>query len=1495
MIDRPDILAAQLDLTTDKTLRQINQWSPMSLQTIARCVHEVFEERAVQTPSAPAVSAWDLSLTYAELNQWANRLAHYLQTLGVGPEVLVPLCFDKSAFNVVSMLAVLKAGGAFVPLDPTHPAERHRAIITDTNARVVLTSPLYSTHFSVLVLGVVMVDLQNLSQLPSSEVSASTVSPSSAAVVIYTSGSTGKAKGVVLEHRNLCTSMEAHGSALKIGPSSRVLQFAAHIFDISLQDILTTITRGGCVCIPSLQQRDNDLPGAITKYQVNWACITPTVAGHLLEPKLVPTLKTLTLAGEAVSQRVVDIWSPAGETKLESFHNCYGPAECTVYCSWNGRVGQESKPFNIGHSLASRHWVVNADNHNILQPIGSVGELVVEGPLVARGYLNDAAKTEASFITNPAWAAAGNETNRRMYRTGDLVRYTSDGSLDYLGRKDFQVKLHGQRIELGEVEHALLRNERVQDGVVLFPRSGSEQQRLVAIVSIHSSAGSGSKTATGTTRVLQPVHADQKRAACRQVTEVKEGLMSRLPNYMVPSVWIAVQDIPINASGKIDRAQITKWIESLQGAKRSEWVIDTEEEHLPAQSGAALQTSKQCQLRNIVSQTLNLSPERVRFSRSFLGLGGDSITAMQLVAVARGQGLAVKVKDVLRSRSLTALLDRVLEASPTAEAGQISESIDLPFPLAPMQRLFMDMSQEPETHFNQSFFLQLQCRISESEMLHAVNEIAHRHSMLRVRFNYKNDTWEQRILAPTREAYRFTTHHGVTSEEIATILCTSQKSLDLVQGPVFAVDFIDNGNERLLYLVAHHLAIDLVSWRVILGELELLLGGKSLPSHRPFPFQTWVRRQIERAEQLEVAKELGFSIPAADFAYWGMDNRPNTYGDTIREGFTLDPSVTQSILQDSNRAWNTEPDDIFLAAFLSSMAQTFPSRLESLPAIFVENHGRKAWDDTIDLAQTVGWFTTKSPVSARHSDLQSPAESVYKVKDLRRRVSHGGLMYFMSRFLTSGGQEAFGHHWPMEILFNNLGQYQQLERTDTLLKPHAPVAGVSDVSPRATRLALIEVSVVVVQGAARFDFVLNKHMKHLDLFARFVQNYEKCLTSLASELPTMQPQRSLSDFPLLPSLTYRGLDRLNQALGDLQPLVEDIYPCSPMQDGLLLSQSQSPGNYQISFTYALHAPEGAPVHVDRLQKAWQQVVSRHAIMRTIFVDSVSDESAYLQVVLKNMDAFALPENRGFAQPDHSLVISNSGAAQTIVELRVNHALIDAVSVGLLLHELQAAYDEAFLSTEAPGYQNYIRFLQAKDRNAADEYWARYVSGVEPCILPPMPDASSQEKQLRSLEIPLDEITQSLRHFCELHETTVANFFHAVWALVLRTFAASNNVCFGYLAAGREAAVPGIESIAGPFINLLVGRFDMDEANTVLDVVKRAQLDYAAGLEHQHYPLASLHHYLKLEGAPLFNTIISVQRSASQATDIASHQPSLTFESVKSHDPTEVRAAPIENI
>ncbi|RMI99792.1 hypothetical protein CDV36_015946, partial [Fusarium kuroshium] len=480
MINHRETLLSNLNWFGDQNERQVLAWNSNPLSNVQESIHQAVSKHGAMRPDAEAVCAWDGSFSYSQLLSLSDRLACRLQASGVGPEIFVPICFDKSKWTVVAMLAVLKAGGAFLPLDPTHPLPRLQSLARKVQAQTILCSPQHQGMLESVAAELIPVDDQLFTQLAEySGDKANCGSWSDGAYMIFTSGTTGTPKGALIQHGALLSSALAHGPAMMMDSNTRSLQFAASTFDVSITEILTCLILGGCVCIPSEEARLNAIEGAITQLRANWALLTPTFV-KFIDPTKVPSLRTLVTGGEAMTQAVIDSWSHI------NLINCYGPAETSIVSHVHPGMRQGKNPLNIGHQVGVHCWVVDRYNHDRLSPVGAVGELLIEGHTLAREYYMETEKTSEAFIVDPAWTRNQPRKNgpRRMYKTGDLVKYNHDGTFHIAGRKGTQIKFHGQRIELGEIEHHLNVSASIKHGMVVLAKEGFCKGRLLAIVQL---------------------------------------------------------------------------------------------------------------------------------------------------------------------------------------------------------------------------------------------------------------------------------------------------------------------------------------------------------------------------------------------------------------------------------------------------------------------------------------------------------------------------------------------------------------------------------------------------------------------------------------------------------------------------------------------------------------------------------------------------------------------------------------------------------------------------------------------------------------------------------------------------------------------------------------------------------------------------------------------------------------------------------------------------
>ena len=618
-------------------LSQLWTWNRAVPPTIDTCIHEYFSANARAYPDRPAVVSWDGEMSYGVVEEYSTRLAKHITSRGVDVGKAVMLCFEKSMWTVVAVLAVMKAGGALVLTDPSQPEARLTTIAEESKACLVLTSRKQAELAAKVAPGVEVLPIEpGLFSPGTLDTSASLplVPPSTTLYIIFTSGSTGKPKGVVISHRNYTSGAIPRAEAVGYTSHSRVLDFPSYAFDVSIDCMLCTLAQGGCICVPSEEDRINNLSGAIRSMSVNMAHMTPSVA-RVLEPDILPQLEVLGLGGESVSASDASEWGK--HTKIII---AYGPSECTVGCTINNEIIPGRTYMSIGHGVGGSTWIVDPTDHNRLMPVGAVGELLIEGPIVGVGYLNEPEKTAEVFVEDPAWllAGGGKASGRpgRLYKTGDLVRYDPDGSgsIVFIGRADAQVKLRGQRVELGEIEHHLRNHLPPGTHVaaeVITPGGKKGEATLVAFVAEEK------KDSTTKDGELITSFSPELTAA---LETMDDAIGTVLPRYMVPAAYIPLREMPLLVSLKTDRKQLRALGSSLTRQKLASLKLHSGKKTKPT-------TELEIRLHALWTQLFGADTE-IGTRDNFFDMGGDSLRAMRLVAAARGEGFSLTVADIFR-------------------------------------------------------------------------------------------------------------------------------------------------------------------------------------------------------------------------------------------------------------------------------------------------------------------------------------------------------------------------------------------------------------------------------------------------------------------------------------------------------------------------------------------------------------------------------------------------------------------------------------------------------------------------------------------------------------------------------------------------------------------------------------------------------------------------------------------------------------------------------
>jgi amino acid adenylation domain-containing protein/non-ribosomal peptide synthase protein (TIGR01720 family) len=997
----------------------------------APCLHQIFAERAARTPDAVALTCAGDSLTYRELDERSNQLARHLRARGVGPEVRVGLCLERSMEMVVSILGVLKAGGAYVPLDPFYPAERLAFQVEDSGIPVLLTQSSVRDVLPENGAEVICLDVDwSRIAAESAEPVESGAGPDALAYVIYTSGSTGKPKGVLVTHANAVRLFTATDEWFGFGADDVWTLFHSYAFDFSVWEIWGALLYGGrLVVVPFEVSRSPEAFYALLETEgVTVLNQTPSAFRQLMRVdeeaaargEMRPlALRNVVFGGEALDPASLRGWVSRRGVDAPRLVNMYGITETTVHVTYRVITREDvenggGSPIGVAIPDLSV-YVLDAKGQPV--PVGVPGELYVGGAGVARGYLNRPELTAERFIDSPF------VTGERLYRSGDRVRWLADGGLEYLGRIDQQVKIRGFRIELGEIEAALQQHDAVREAVVIAREDVPGDRRLVGYV-----VGTDVGTA-----------------------ELRRHLLESLPDYMVPAALVFLAELPLTRNGKVDKRALPA-----PDANRAE----LEEAYVAPRSAT------EATLAEVWADVLRV--ERVGVEDNFFELGGDSILAIQVIARAQQRGLRLTPKQIFQHQTVAGLA-AVAGTAAVAEAEQ--GIVAGPVKLTPIQTWFFARQLPDPHHYNQSMLLRIRDRVDAAVLERALAALLAHHDALRLRFRRGADgSWTQENAGVPAEVPFDVVDVSALPESdraaaVEAVCAERQASLDLVRGPILrAVLFEGDAWEpQRLFIAVHHLAVDGVSWRILLEDLETALGQLSRGQAVALPAKTTSYRQW--AERLA-----GYAASDAlrgEMEHWTAAERDAAAplrrdldgactADSVRTlGLSFDEDETRALLQDVPAAYHTQINDVLLAALAQALTGWTGGRAV---AVTLEGHGREDLFEGVDLSRTTGWFTSLFPV-VLPAPVGGPGDHLKRVKELLRDVPTRGVGYGVLRHLCPDARvrERLAALPAPEVAFNYLGQFDGTLNDEAMFAP-APVRRGPDHAATGRPAHLIEIN-----------------------------------------------------------------------------------------------------------------------------------------------------------------------------------------------------------------------------------------------------------------------------------------------------------------------------------------------------------------------------------------------------------------------------------------------------
>ncbi|WP_414148537.1 amino acid adenylation domain-containing protein [Erwinia sp. BNK-24-b] len=1381
---------------------------------VSQPVLQAFQAIVERHPQALAVVSADGEMDYATLDRRANELAAQMQRAGLRPDVPVALLFERSPDLVVAMLAAMKTACPYVPLAPYLPQGRLAEILADVRPQATLTVQALQHILPVASDAGHLFALDALPETPYPLPALPQAHPATLAYLLFTSGSTGRPKGIGIPTGALANHMAWMQRRFPLAPGDRVLQKTPVGFDASVWEFWAPLMAGATLVLPAdgVQNDAIAMLEAVQRHAITVLQLVPGVLDivtRLPELAACTSLQRVFVGGEALQASTVERFNDVLGVPLI---NLYGPTETTIDTTFACYGGDVGEVVSIGEPIDGVSVYV-LDQYMQPAGVGIYGELWIGGAGVARGYWNRASETAASFRPDPFSTQPG----ERMFRTRDVVRWLPEGGLQYAGRSDSQIKLRGNRIELADIEAVLARQPGVTRSAVRV--CVEKPGQLVAWV-------------------MGP--------AAQEAASLIAALRHHLPDYMLPQRIVAVTSWPLTPNGKTDYAALTKLAAVTE----------------PASAVVAPESEIESELVAIWQKLLPHLTLGV--TENFFEVGGDSILAMQIAAEMRRKGWAMTPRHLFEQPTIRELAAVIVPAH-NEQQSDYTAPVGL-LPLSPVQRWFFELELSDRAHWNQAVMLRVPQHIQPHRLQKALERLVSLHEAFRLRFVQKETSWFARLEENAGDWYSSLNVSDLSAAAYQkvtdSLVETTQRSLDLEQGPLFKAVHLDKGLEvegRLL-LVIHHLIVDGVSWRILLNEINLLLDGVELATPAP-GFGGWLALQEK------------YEMPQAVLDYWlaqatksAEEFRAPSFIQPQHSGHysqvrTIEKSfgnpIAQRLTDHSQLHLKARPLELLLTSVLCAMGRWAH---EDRIALTLEGHGRDNAGDWV-LERTPGWFTVLYPVMFDLKDTDSEMTVLQTVKKTLREVPDGGYGY---------GQLRDTEQLP-PVSFNYLGQFEESDERGLTVVDEA-VGDNED--PQGKRPFPLEIVAFIRAGKLTLRCVFDDRVPEaanitamLDSAADWLQKMLACEDVSAAW--------TLHDFPLA-DVEERGLA---VALGDAGNHLADLWKATPTQQGMLFHSRLENGTSEVyleQIVMRLHEEMDA----DLLAQAWNRVINRHDALRVSFVWEDLDhpqqrvwrsvqvpfETVDLQGNAAELEAFmAADRQRGIdlsvAPMMRVSLLRKQGKPWRLVWLH-HHALLDGWSMALIFNDLAECYralklNQRWPTNSAPSYATYLRWLQQQGatQETAERFWREYFQGLE--LASPVGEESTRTGIHQRVTTKLSSaLTQRLSQLAASQQVTVNTLVQSAYAVALARLSGRQEALFGVTLSGRPAELAQSENIVGLFIQTLPMRVNCAPGTAVATLAAGVQALQGEIERHAHVQPADIQRWSGFAaGQPLFDSAL----------------------------------------